>query len=110
MKANATSTNAAAADSGSHGRLVTIGTIFSHQGVDVSDHHGTMRVGAFEPSQYAELVRLHVAGWSDARIADALGGCDRSTVTRTRKRPVLVEMIGRKGRAVELCARVSTCR
>ncbi len=43
--------------------------------------------------QYAELARLHVAGWSDARIAAALAGCDRSTVTRTRKRPLLVETI-----------------
>ena len=40
-----------------------------------------------------QLARLHVAGWSDARIAAALAGCDRSTVTRTRKRPLLVEMI-----------------
>jgi hypothetical protein len=51
------------------------------------------RPAAIQPHQYAELARLHVAGWSDARIAAALGGCDRSTVTRTRKRPLLVEMI-----------------
>src|SRR5712691_166381 len=41
------------------------------------------RPAAIQPHQYAELARLHVAGWSDARIAAALAVCDRSTVTRT---------------------------
>src|SRR5712692_8834868 len=48
---------------------------------------------AIEPHEYAELARLHVGGWSDARIAVALGGCHRSTVTRARKRPVVHELI-----------------
>jgi hypothetical protein len=51
------------------------------------------RPRAIQPSDYPELARLHVAGWSDARIADALADCHRSTVTRTRKLPVAQDLI-----------------
>lgn len=48
---------------------------------------------AIQSSDYPELARLHVAGWSDARIANALAGCHRSTVTRARTLPVAQDLI-----------------
>jgi hypothetical protein len=56
------------------------------------------RPRAIQPSDYPELARLHVAGWSDARIANALADCHRSTVTRARKLPVVHELIAAERR------------